>query len=315
MLSRDGESCWRELEQFCVAAKDVEDVGEVDLKLAYALVEAITRQKEKYAENVLAILREKIEDFESNPKVWMEIFAVRMAGEMRLEAAIPHIIAKMEDEEEDGWLAGECESALVKIGGDATIHTVADLFRQGGWGLRMAACEVLQHVHNDLAVSVALEFLPLEEDPAIRTSLAQGLLSQFAFEAIEPVRQVALNGEYDENLADLKGDLATAATLMDVDFPERELWKEEAEKKRLKGQRKWLESQAKSMEREGKRLEERVGSLAREKRELKGQLARLRQQEYEEAEPRPKEKVGRNDPCPCGSGRKFKQCCMKKGGA
>ncbi len=25
-----------------------------------------------------------------------------------------------------------------------------------------------------------------------------------------------------------------------------------------------------------------------------------------EAEP------GRNDPCPCGSGKKYKQCCMKK---
>jgi preprotein translocase subunit SecA len=24
-------------------------------------------------------------------------------------------------------------------------------------------------------------------------------------------------------------------------------------------------------------------------------------------------KVGRNDPCPCGSGKKFKSCCMKKG--
>lgn len=22
--------------------------------------------------------------------------------------------------------------------------------------------------------------------------------------------------------------------------------------------------------------------------------------------------VGRNDPCPCGSGKKFKQCCMKQ---
>jgi SWIM/SEC-C metal-binding protein len=24
------------------------------------------------------------------------------------------------------------------------------------------------------------------------------------------------------------------------------------------------------------------------------------------------EKVGRNDPCPCGSGLKYKKCCMKK---
>jgi hypothetical protein len=26
-------------------------------------------------------------------------------------------------------------------------------------------------------------------------------------------------------------------------------------------------------------------------------------------------KVGRNDPCPCGSGKKFKQCCARLGGA
>lgn len=24
-------------------------------------------------------------------------------------------------------------------------------------------------------------------------------------------------------------------------------------------------------------------------------------------------KVGRNDPCPCGSGNKFKRCCIRKG--
>lgn len=27
------------------------------------------------------------------------------------------------------------------------------------------------------------------------------------------------------------------------------------------------------------------------------------------------EKVGRNDPCPCGSGKKYKQCCIKFPGA
>ncbi|HIP18649.1 MAG TPA: hypothetical protein EYG78_04860 [Sulfurovum sp.] len=25
------------------------------------------------------------------------------------------------------------------------------------------------------------------------------------------------------------------------------------------------------------------------------------------------EKIGRNDPCPCGSGEKYKKCCLKKG--
>jgi len=28
---------------------------------------------------------------------------------------------------------------------------------------------------------------------------------------------------------------------------------------------------------------------------------------------RDKPKIGRNDPCPCGSGKKFKQCCLGKG--
>ena len=28
---------------------------------------------------------------------------------------------------------------------------------------------------------------------------------------------------------------------------------------------------------------------------------------------RPADKIGRNDPCPCGSGRKYKKCCQKLG--
>lgn len=27
---------------------------------------------------------------------------------------------------------------------------------------------------------------------------------------------------------------------------------------------------------------------------------------------RAKEKIGRNAPCPCGSGKKYKKCCMEK---
>jgi preprotein translocase subunit SecA len=29
-------------------------------------------------------------------------------------------------------------------------------------------------------------------------------------------------------------------------------------------------------------------------------------------QPRPSKEVGRNDPCPCGSGKKYKKCCLPK---
>ena len=38
-----------------------------------------------------------------------------------------------------------------------------------------------------------------------------------------------------------------------------------------------------------------------------------RQSNYQKAKPATNNsaKVGRNDPCPCGSGKKYKQCCGK----
>jgi hypothetical protein len=33
---------------------------------------------------------------------------------------------------------------------------------------------------------------------------------------------------------------------------------------------------------------------------------------YDQEPPVVRQKTGRNDPCPCGSGRKFKKCCLKK---
>ena len=33
--------------------------------------------------------------------------------------------------------------------------------------------------------------------------------------------------------------------------------------------------------------------------------------EKKKATPKRVNKIGRNDPCPCGSGRKYKQCCGK----
>jgi hypothetical protein len=160
----------------------------------------------------------------------------------------------------------------------------------------MSACHVLQHVHSDLAVTTALEFLPSEKDLTVRTFLAGGLASQLAFEAIEPIRQLVLAGDYDESCADLKRNVVEAATLMEVEFPEREQWKAEVEQERL--------------ERESKLREESLEDDNWENGDA--ELDAGLDLDYEDEMPPARQKVGRNDPCPCGSGRKFKKCCLNK---
>jgi uncharacterized protein YecA (UPF0149 family) len=125
----------------------------------------------------------------------------------------------------------------------------------------MAACNVLQHIHSDLAVSTALELLPAEEDGTIEA-------------------------EVKEN--------------------------------RLEREKRRLQEASQRMEQEEQRLKRELYRLESEKTRLTRGKQRLEEQQYKgEEPPPPKTKIGRNDPCPCGSGKKFKKCCMRKqqGGA
>lgn len=82
--------------------------------------------------------------------------------------------------------------------------------------------------------------------------------------------------------------------------------------------------QTDNRQKELKQLKAQKGHLLpfRDKSHLP-QETRNRAGEREEDEVKPKDverspivspdpKVGRNDPCPCGSGKKYKKCCMDK---
>ncbi len=69
-------------------------------------------------------------------------------------------------------------------------------------------------------------------------------------------------------------------------------------------------SQAETMYRRAKDLAPPRGTLAEEARRALDQLNPEGRRSGWEDGPRPS--VGRNDPCPCGSGKKYKHCCMKK---
>ncbi len=60
---------------------------------------------------------------------------------------------------------------------------------------------------------------------------------------------------------------------------------------------------------EGGHYQDRYGK----RKAQKSQIIDFLTQDSEDPYVREAEKIGRNDPCPCGSGKKFKKCCMGKG--
>lgn len=290
LLAWDDDQCWKELESVANQAKDKHYAQEIDFEHAMHVVEALARKGEKYADRMLTLLGQKIERHEENPMAWMEIFLVMLAGEMRLEPAIPLIVAKLRDFGE--VLAEQCVIALAKIGTNRAALALSDGFLNESWDYRLYASGAFDAIHADATVEKCLELLPHEKELDLKSNLADGVLSNFASEGTEPIRQLILRSEYDPQMTDLQRKLIAAATMLGVTFPEFDDWKKEAQERQAVRDRK-----IQAMERSY------PGPTPASPPVVKKSHPAVRAET----------KVGRNDPCPCGSGKKFKKCCMNRG--
>lgn len=228
LLAWDADRCWNELENICREAAKPE-MADVDFGHAHRVVEALARQGDQYTEKVLELLGQKVTDFENDPMSWLEIFLVELAGEMRLERAVPLIVAKLHEMGE--ILSEECVDALGQIGTDAAAEAITEGWLATEWDYRLYATSALEKIHSDMTVKKCLELLPQDKDGNIRTKLADALLAQFDSSGIEPVREMVAKRAYDSSVLDLSRRLVAVSTIMDVTFPELVIWKREVEEK------------------------------------------------------------------------------------
>ena len=226
---------------------------------------------------------------------WLEVFLVDLAGEMRLESAVPLIVSKLY--EEGDVLNEDCVQALAKIGTDEAALKLAEGFGAAPFHYRLHAADALGRIHSDVAVQKSLDLLQVEKDACVRGNLGLSLVSQFATEAVEPVRQMVLKGDYEGTGVDLKGDLVHACQVMAVRFPEFDVWEKEARQQQEQVDRNVLAIRSGPPPR-----------LSAPRSPLPTPFRTSNQSLKIE------KKGGRNDPCPCGSGKKFKNCCMKRQG-
>lgn len=309
MLSWDEVTCWQRLEEFCEQGKDKQAINEVNLSYASLIVEALARNGDECETRVHELLAVRIDDYRHHPMKWMEPLVVRLAGLVRLESTIPLIVGKLREDGGD-LLNQECAEALTRIGTPAVLHAIAEAFPNAERHFRIYATNPLEHIRSDLAVEITLTLLEQEEDDLMRLDLAHSLLCQFAHEGIEAARNLLIGRKLDFNAKGLRNYLLETCTLTGQRFPEYDKWMaaEKAEKAEHWRRVKQLEGDP-----EGLLLFALEKLAGKEPMETpKPELPLPSAPRLAERQPAKKRKVGRNDPCPCGSGKKFKNCCLTK---
>jgi hypothetical protein len=322
MSGWDAEQCWQALRQCCEANRDKNDIEEFNLGHALRIVQALAQRPHDYQAQIITALAEQVHDFRHDARKWWQPLLANLAGEMRLQAAVPALVANLGHPY--SFLSDQCMFALAKIGSDDVVAAVCDWFPRASRDFRLWASELLCKIHLDATVRRVLELLPGETDMAVRLNLCEALLDHFSSEGIEPARQLITRHELNAELRQLRSSLITTCKIMGARFPEFDAWHKEGKRD---AEREWAQIQELrklAFEAGGdlgllvRKLKAKVAGKESEKKRLEAEVAEQERLLATRRWPRPvpgstrPTRIGRNDPCPCGSGKKFKHCCMKR---
>tara|TARA_E500000305_G_C3998843_1_gene226153 strand:- start:949 stop:1371 length:423 start_codon:yes stop_codon:yes gene_type:complete len=132
-------------------------------------------------------------------------------------------------------------------------------------------------------------------------------LSQFATEGIEAARKLLIGHELDFESRGLRNNLVDTCRIMEERFPEYDQWKmdEKVEREEHQKRVKELEDDPAGLIKFA--LEKLTGKSSTTQTEPDTPVFPNTPSKIER-----KQKVGRNDPCPCGSGKKYKKCCLNQ---
>jgi hypothetical protein len=288
------DQLWKELTSFCEAQEQEDGTEKDDVDFGFAIADLLARHSDACSERVVEIVRRKGED-------WLELLAVRMAGRLRLEVVIPELLDLTDDCET--WVFSEALTALAQIGTDRIAEEIAVRYPKSKHGQRMTLADLLEDIHSNVSVQTALVLLQNETDTELRGHLIQSLLMNFSMEGIEPARQHVLKQTKTPELLEVRHDLLVASKMLGVTFPEFDEWLADSQHD-VEFRREWYKDSP--IVRLADAIAERDDGFDDE--EMEDAFDDVPEDTFVRVEAR----VGRNDPCPCGSGKKYKKCCLGK---
>ena len=322
------ESLWDRLMDQAAALSD-NDLTEADALAAERLIEAIARRGDLFGDRAVEMLRDPA------IKDWREVFMADLVGELRRADAVDALLDKLRDGESDLlWeTAGE---ALVRMADPGVTTRLAERFPQEEWGFRVSAAGVLGRFKHPDAEAAILRLLGGEQDREVVTFLVSSLLDLLPTEpaTLDAVRQIILDNRYEPGTADLRSLLLAVGQMVGYEPPEAPAWRQQIAGERERWERGTTDDAGLMA---GMRALSPEADDAFVPMSPTGQLIGLSDARplpplmpyrggrgagrrgattYAPAQTvgtirRSTAKVGRNDPCPCGSGKKYKKCCMR----
>ena len=312
-----GEAAWEQLIAFGLASGD-EYADQVDYDAADALIEAAARHIDVTGPLAVALLGDdRVED-------WREIFAVGVVGRARYEPAVPVLVAKLAVDAD--VLLERSAAALGRIGTDDAIDRLAAFDATAGgksrdetWGLNLYAGDALARIKRPAGEAALLKLIAAERHGELREHLLNDLLDLCSLAGLDAARLlITANPRHPESIG-LCERLIAVAAMHGVALPEEKRWRERVAAHELSVAARVSKLDAGGLQAFADRLRQLSPDFADAAdpddgydadplppRPLPGEYdAYARIEPIRNVAP----KVGRNDPCPCGSGKKYKKCC------
>lgn len=317
------EEILRSIEDHLATLGEDTEFANADIPMMERMVESLEGGAEGIRERVLRSLKKTMPSFGEAfaASDWDFGVWILAAGHLRIEEAVPLLLEGMKVDWD--WLDEEIPKRLALIGTDDCLEEAAKFYEACFDGpreydfIRLFLGNVFGLVESPLSSELAVRLLEREGNDLNRVNLAEAIALQLDGESMGAARKVFDQDPDDPDRGHLVRYFYTHAVLAGEEPPEMESW------------RALLEKEAKQIHElnhlgytKGSMMDHFMNNLANRAGQRPAWLSGLGSPESKRFEPtvtysgetphvRTEKKVGRNDPCPCGSGRKFKKCCGK----
>jgi SEC-C motif-containing protein len=303
---QSAEALWKQFEE--MAATPDDDLWDaLESGRFEHLLDALARLGQTAADRAMAIISDpaKKDSLEEN-------LAIGLLGRLRYRPALELLTARfLQIEPEDDFLFEDFEDALPRIGGVDLISPMEEHFGELPWELQITIAEFFARINHPASEAALLRMIDLPEIDEAHDHMLRALTKICTTDGLPKLREIVLNNDYDAKNFDIKGGLVACALMSGFEFPELAAMREEVVARRAEDRRR-LETAAKIFDWNDEAGDDDFGDEEFEDEGMEFLPPPPPRPAPVETIVNKTPKVGRNDPCPCGSGKKYKKCCLDK---